>query len=324
MQENLQPNKELNLALERAEAVKSYNTLNPEWNSMPEKEKGYYDNDKRGYVEPTERAQQIQKEQKGYKTNVENIDKYKELAKPGPESVEEKFNTGTGDPEALKQEKEKVEQEIASIAKAIESTSLKLNELREKLGMPPSEDIPSLMVKKEKLESLRKIQKDLESKLDFVNKKTEAVEQENVENSNIEKSGNQELMSGIEGDLKKISALLDSRVTRKETGVSALAMRAYERSDLEGIKHYISLVNHKVNEMQDGWSTDDKPETMQNLSRALSELNENIKSIVSKIKDEEKRKKFSQAVSVVTSNIESTQHFFTRRAEALKQYQNLR
>src|ERR1035437_5643513 len=156
--ENL-PNSERNLALERQEADTRFKELITELDAMPEKNQSYFDPDKKHYVSPPKvKANLDERTELRYKKN--NIDSYIELAKP---KEEQEYVAGDiSNIEKMKIEKERVEKEIGEIKKVMVDTTNKINELRAKLGMPETEDIPSLIQKKEKLENLLAIQSDLE------------------------------------------------------------------------------------------------------------------------------------------------------------------
>ncbi len=256
--------------------------------------------------------------------HINTIGEYKDLAKPRPELQESKFNSNTADPEVLKQEKEKVEQEIATITKAIESTSIKLNELREKLGMPPSEDIPSLMVKREKLESLREVQKDLEAKLEFVNKKQEAEKEEGNNEKKIEGKSLTEESLLISLGLRKISALINSSRSKQDTEFSVLALKSPEKPTTEELKEYILKLETKINELGPDWSTDENPQLLMDLGKAFSELSMNLKNSISKIKDEEERTDFSKSIAHIVDKAEKEAVFFVNKGQALAQYQGVK
>lgn len=306
---------EKNISFERPDMVKEYNDLYKQW-------EGLNDFDKNSVLQGRGDQKNIDmynRKNELYDT-VTNIDKYKELAKP--QETQEHIVGDISNSEKLQAEKQKVDMEIQSIKGSIDGTTRKLNYLRQKLGMQETDMIPSLMVKKEKLSSLVAIQNDLENKLNFENKKSEAIQQEGAQNSKIEKGSIGDVMNSISHDLKNISRILDSRVSKKESGVLNVALQAPENPDLETVKEYLSKINIKVNEMDDGWSTDDNPENMRQLSRALSKLKDNVQEISSKIKDEEQRKDFLSKTDNVVDNINKASSFFIRKAQGLEAYKN--
>ena len=154
-----QLNQEPNIFLDRPNMVKEHNELHAQWEGLDS-----FDRNLALQGRGDQKNIDIYKKKKELYSKATDIDKYKELA-ISKENMEKPEVGDTSDPEKLKQEKEKVEAEVEKIQKDIEATTRKLNELRATLGMEPSEDIPSLMDKKAKLEDLKYIQDDLDAKL---------------------------------------------------------------------------------------------------------------------------------------------------------------
>ncbi|MFA6515002.1 MAG: hypothetical protein WCT42_01920 [Candidatus Paceibacterota bacterium] len=177
-----QPNQERNLSLERQEAIKRQDELQKEYDTIPDQDKEYKDRgdtDKYGYRFADNFSANLL-ESKKVDDKIETIDEYKKFATSKENLTSPKIGD-ISDFEKMKTEKEKIDGEIEKTKNDIVSTTNKLNELRLKLGMPSSEDIPSLLDKKENLGNLLLIQKDLENKLNFEIKKQEVNKSENTE-----------------------------------------------------------------------------------------------------------------------------------------------
>ena len=227
--------------------------------------------------------------------------------------------------------KGKNEKEIEKISKDIEITTNKLNELRAKLNMPPSDDIPSLIDKKEKLSSLLLFQKKLEDKLKFENKKTGAQKEENLENTKMENKNLNEKVESINSSINNLSRLLEERESKGYTQIfenqesfRVLATKTPDVSDFEETKNYFLNIQKITKNQNNERSANDNTESLYNISSLLKRLSMNIKEFTSKIQNENKKKEMSKITFSVADNIDKVSFFVSRKAQALETYKNTR
>jgi len=176
-----------------------------------------------------------------HRKKVGNIDKYKELAKS-----KESQKHAAGDisnPEKIKEEKEKVDKEIEKTKKEIRNVTIELNDLRAKLGMPETDDIPSLVQKNEKLSSLLNIQADLEQKLDLEKKKAESQNQENKKNpENQEPQEMKKFESSFRATLEDISnqakTMLDALYERQQNRLTPIQSNENFQMMISSIRNF--------------------------------------------------------------------------------------
>lgn len=326
-QENQEYPQEKNIGLGRPDMVKEYNELNDKWNELDG-----FDRDlalqERGSPENIE----IYKRKNELYSNVTDIDRYRKLAKPA-EGESKHIITDTSTLEKIKQEKEKVTKEINNIQGEIEQDGRQLNYLRGKLGMSPSEDIPSLANKRKRLGDLLVIQSDLEGQLKFVSQKTETEQQEKSERKNIESSNINENLENISSSLKSLSSLLEERqhngyhtIFSDEEGFRVVARKISDSSDIEDIKTNLTrmgaIVEDFADHRRDG--INDNAESLYRLSSKLGQLSASLLELPSKLQSEEQRKEFAQTSQSVEEKISVAAGRISNKARALEEYENLR
>ena len=331
MNENIkQPmTQEKNLALERAEAVKSHNDILKDYNDMPENDKEWnYDKNEINNPEASNKKRAMS----SLRESVGNIDKYRNIAKP---EKNEEYQVGDiSNIEKLAEEKKKVDIEIENTKKSIEDSVRELNELRAKLGMPDTDDIPSLTQKKEKLTSLFSIQKELENRINFETKKIQVQEDETQGSSKMENRYINEGVQEISRNLKMISRLLDERNSSKfshvfqdENMIRTLASKNFDSLTIEEIKGYTIKIREAtsvVSQLGNRWSTNDIPDSMYRLGKSFSLLSESIKNISSKIIDENERRNFSKTISDCVQYLDQIYNVFIKQAHNIEEYQKVR
>lgn len=326
MKENApQLNQGRNLALERQEAVKLHNEILKE-------QEGFSDEDKKWNVDKgtnnnpkyTENASKMI----GLRKNVETIDKYRNLA-ISKENLTSLEIGDISDIEKINQEKEKVNKEVEKITREIEYTKSELNELRKKLNLPESDDIPSLSDKKHKLENLLTIKNELENKLNFEIKKQESQKKENSENSKRE-SGN--LNTGIEdiaSDIKKVALMLKERqssgynsIFNNEDGFYSIASKIGESSNKEEIKNNLIGLGIIIEDFADnrGRGVNDNTENLYSMVGKLKQLTSSLQQLPQKLQNEEERKELSQLVNIIAEKVDTTASKITRKAQAIEQF----
>ncbi len=329
-----QQNQEKNLALERQEAVKRQNELQKEYDVIPEEDKEYKDRgdvDKYGYRFADNFSANLQESGK-VDDKIETIDEYRKLA-TSKENLNLPEISSISDTEKIKIEKEKIESEIKKTKKDIEVTTNKLNELRSKLGMPPSEDIPSLVDKKENLGNLLVIQKDLENKLNFESKKAGVQKEENFENKQRESKNFNENIESISYGIGNFSKSLEERqsngynqIYQNQEVFRTLASNTPDISNFEEIKNYFTSIKNAtgIENVMDMNEREDNPENMYNASRLLKQLSLNIQEFASKIQDENQKKEISGTVSSIIENLDRASSFVSRKAQALEMMKNVK
>lgn len=308
-----QINQEKNLALERQEAVKLHNDLFAENSNLTDEEKEW-DVKKNTSVNPrySENSQKMMELRK----NVESIDKYREIAK----SSEGTVNYEVGDTSSLENinnEKQKIDTEVNKIKNNIEKTSQELNSLREKLGMPPTDEIPSLMDKKVELEKLIAIQNDLESKLNFENKKKGAIDNENKNESNIEQKSFKDNLENLSLNLRGMAREQDS------FDFKIIASSLEDFSDIDDLKSKLSKILISVENFAENGLKDNLDDLRENAIK-LSQIETSLRDLPSKIKDEEERKEFGAFVSNIANNVGEIASFVKLKASRLQDYLNVK
>ena len=311
-----QPNQERNLALERQEAVKLHNDI------LKDKE-----NFEAVGKESTDRDSQMQ----SLREKVQNIDKYRNLAK---EFDGNRYYYNVGDissVEKLTIQKEKIDKEVERVKSMIEETSNELNELRKKLGMEPTEDIPSLIIKKERLPYLYKMQQDLEGKLNSENKKVEAQKEENFENKQRENKNFSSSIESINSDINNLSKSLEERqsngynqIFQNQEVFRTLASSAPDVSNFEEIKNYFSNIKNAIeieNEKR-GNGINDNAKNLYNVSSLLKKLAINIQEFTSKIQNEKEKKEIVNMTASIIENLDKVSSFVSKKAQALEAYEN--
>ena len=325
-----QQNQEKNLALERQEAVKRQNELQKEYDVIPEEDKEYKDRgdaDKYGYRFADNFSANLQ-EGKKVDDKIETIDEYRELA-TSKENLNLPEINNNFDIERIKIEKEKIDHVIEETKKDIESITNKLNELRSKLGMPPSDDIPSLIDKKENLGNLLVIQKDLENKLSFEKQKDESQKEENFENTKIENKNIAEGIEEMSSSLKKISSLFNERqslgynaIFDDEDGFSIIANKLVDGSNGEEIKNNLTKLGNIVEDFADnrGRGIRDDTENLYIMISALKQLSASILDLPRKLQNEEERKKMAQTTVLVSEKVDGAISRIAQKANAIEEF----
>ncbi len=315
MNENITPppNSSRNLALERQEAVKLHNEILKEQENLPDTEK----------QESTDKVAEMST----LREKVQNIDTYKDLAK----RFNDQYYYRVGDissVENLKKEKEKIDIEVEKVKLGIEDTTRKLNELRQKLGMEPTTDIPSLDIKKERLPYLLKTQDDLHGQLDFEIKKQESLKEENTENSKMEQYFLKNSLEEVSSSLRRVSGMIDERQSQgfqdifsDPTAFRYIASGLEDFSDNEELKAKLSKLGSIVEDFARP-SLNDHPDSMRELASKLSQLESSLRELPSKIKNEEERQEFGRLVSSVASKVDEAVSFIRRKAGQLEEARN--
>lgn len=305
-----QLNQEKNLALERQEAVKLHNEILKEQDNFSEEDRqwnvneGINNNPK--YTENASKMIELRKE-------VESIDKYRELAK-SKENLNLPEIDDISDVEKIKTEKEKIDSEIEKTKNDIESTTNKLNELRAKLDMPPSEDIPSLLDKKENLGNLLMIQKDLENKLNFAIKKQEVNKSENIKQKNPEQKF-------LKDNLEDLSFALRRMVNDQDSfSFGIIATNLLE--DFLGMDDLKSKLSKIVTSVEDFAKNGlrNNLDSLHQDAMKLSQIETSLRNLSSKMKNEEEKKEFGQFVSGVADKVGENVAFIRLKADRLQDY----
>jgi len=309
-----QPNQEKNLALERQEAVKLHNEILKKQESLPDTEK----------QEATDKVAEMST----LREKVGNIDKYKDLAKP----FNDQYYYRVGDISSvgkLNKEKERIDTEVEKVKSVIEETANKLNELREKLGMEPTTDIPSLDIKKERLPYLLKIQSDLENKLNFETKKQKSLKEETTENSKREGRNVTEGLEDISSNIKKIASMLDERqssgynsIFNDEDGFRSVASKIDGSSNKEEIKNNLTRLGSIVDDFADnrGRGVNDDTENLYSMVGKLRYLASALQELPQKLQNEEERKELAQIAGSVAEKVDTAASRITRKAQAIEEF----
>jgi len=272
--------------------------------------------------------QKIREENSNNLTTSRNIDDYKRLAGPSPIKMDN-FMYIPKEISEIQQATLENEIKIEEMKKNIEITANKLNELRLKLGMPETDDIPSLIDKKEYLSFLLTKQNDLESKLNFEKQKSESIKQEKIENSQKE---NNDLKLGLEeisSHLKKTAILLDERkgngynpIFENEDGLKSIALKLNGYLDKAEVKNNLfslgNIVDNFTNNKNRG--VNDNPESMRMLADKLKNLLYSVQNLSSVIQNEDERKEFSGSISYVSDKIDTAISRIIKGASALEEY----
>ena len=312
-----QPNQEKNLALERQEAVQRYSELEKEYNSIPNEDKEYKDRgdaDKYGYRFANNFSTNL-KEIKEVSDKIESIDKYREVAKSNENS---EYQVGdVSDIEKMKEEKEKADDEIKKIKHSIEKTKSDLNELRAKLDIPPTDEIPSLMDKKTKLEKLLAIQNDLENKLNFENKKEEVIKEGSLEQDKMEQRF-------LKDNLMELSSVLRRMVDNQDSfRFGMIATNLENFSNMDELKSELSKIIVSLEDFAKNGLKDNLDALHQDSSRVL-QIETSLRNLPSKIKNENERREFGQFVSGVVSKVSEVSSFINLKASRLQDYLNVK
>lgn len=304
-----QPNQEKNIALERPSMVKEHNELVKEWEALDS-----FDQNLVLQERGSPRNIEIYNRKNELYSNVTNIDKYREIAK-SKESINT-FEIGDiSDNEKMIKEKEKIDSEIKKMVEDIESTAIKINSLRHKLGMPPSKDIPSLIDKKENLGNLLVIQKDLENKLNFEIKKQEVIKSENIDQNVLEQKF-------IKDDLEGLSFALRGIVNNQDSfGFGIIASGLNDYSDIDDLKSKLSKIVTSVENFTKNGLRDDLNALLQDASK-LGQIEASLRNLTSKINNEEERKSFGQFISGVADKISENVAFIKFKASKMQEYLN--
>ncbi len=304
------PNSEKNLSLERQEAVKLHNEILAGYNDLQDKTN----------KEATEKVSEMEK----IRENVRVIDQYKSSAK----SFSDQYYYRVGDisnVEKLNKEKEKVDKEVEKIKSWIRDDTVKLNELRKKLGMEDSNDIPSLDIKKERLPYLLNIQSDLQNKLSFKEKKLRIGDEENTENKKLENRNLQVTLQDMASSIKSFASALEDKQA-EGNAVEEFRNAARSLESVSSDEELISTLNNLGNKfalISDVGDLDFKSESFFGLSSSVNKFLTVIENIPQSIKNEEKRQEVSRKVSYVTDEAQLLQSFLARKAQAIKDYEDV-
>lgn len=315
-----QINQERNLALERQEAVTLHNEILKEQEGFSEEDKKWNidkgTNNNPKYTENASKMQELRK-------NVESIDKYRELAKS-----KENFNSieigDVSDIENLQQEKEKISNEYENTVRDIEQTKSELNDLRKKLDLPETDDIPSISDKKLKIEKLLSIKSDLEGQLDFETRKQEDIKNENTESQKIEKHFLKNSLEEVSTNLRRVSNMINERQSNGFQDIFSdpdafryIASGLEDFSDNEELKTKLSKLGNIVEDFARP-SLNDHPDSMRELAQKLSQLENSLRELPSKIRNEDERQEFGRLISSVASKVDDAVSFIRRKAGQLE------
>lgn len=260
---------------------------------------------------------------------ITNISEYKMMASP---KFEDKIDNIQIPDEISEIEKAEVENEkrIEETKKNIEDTANKLNELRQKLGMEATDDIPSLIVKKEKLSTLLIVQNELESKLSFEKQKSESINKEQTENKQRE---NNNLNVGIEevsSNLRKLASLIEERQSKgyqnifsAPDGFKSVASGLVEFTNKDDLKSKLFRLGSTVEDFAPR-GINDTPDSMREVSSKLKQLLVSLQEFSSKIQNEEERKEFSGSISSVIDKVDMASNRISKGADLLQDYLNVR
>lgn len=328
--ENTQPNQEFpqerNISLERQEIIKRHNEILAEFDALSDDEKK-----KEGVWFKNPEAQRMADEMDDLRKEADAIKEYRELAKPKSDSLENKKNDTEISPEDLPKEQEMSQKEVKSLEYSISTETEKLNKLREVLGMPPTEDIPSLVDKREKLSKALEIQEELRNRVNIENKKEIAKNEES--NQSLKREG-RNLNDGLEvigNDMGNFSKILEDRQSQGFSQIfqnsevfRTLASQTPDTSNSEDIKNYFSSMKTAIDGLQGKWSLNDKPESLDDSAKALRQLSNNIQEFTSKIQNGEQRKEIALLASSLIGSVDRASSVLTNKARDFDSYLNTR
>jgi hypothetical protein len=305
-----QPNQDINLSLERQEAVQLHNEILQEQENLSDPEKDQVIDKK--------------SELSVLREKVGVIDKYKTLAKP----FNDQYYYRVGDIssiEKLNNEKLRIDTEIEKVKKWIKDDTDTLNELRNKLGMEPSNDIPSLDIKKERLPYLLRIQDDLENALKLEIKKQE----EELENSKREGRNTSMEIEDITFTIKKIASLLEERqsngynqIFSDEEALRTIAIKIGDSTNQEETRNNLVQLGNIVEDFFDnrGRGVNDDTESLYSMSNKLKQLASSLMELPQKLHSEEERKELSQITNSVAEKVGNAVSKIIRRAHAIEEF----
>ncbi len=320
-------NQERNLALERQEAVALYNDLLKEQETFSEEDKSF--DIKKGGFSSSEFEENLSKTAV-LRKKVETIDEYRTLATSKEDLAQVEIGDSS-DIEKIKQEKEKIDTEIKKYTRDIDRTKSELNDLRKKLDLPETDDIPALSDKKEQISCLMAIKEELETKLHFALQK-EALEKtkENTalkrENKNLAESF-ETFSSGIQ----KVASLLEKRksngynpIFKDEEAMRAIAQKIGISQNAEEMKADLSKFASIVEEFADNRNrgANDNPESLYDMVSALRQLSPVLEELTKSTHNEEE-KGIAQVAASVVEKINAASSAISQKAETLQRFVNL-
>lgn len=311
---------ERNLAYDRKVAVDSHNELQKHYDALPEEDKKWRVRD--GQMSMSDEAMRLSGETNSLYTQVQNIDSYREKAKPLETLSEISVDQN---PEKLREEKIRIDKQVDQTKRSIHDTTNRLNELRAKLNLPPTEDIPSLIQAKEKLGKLLKVQENVTSQVLFEDKKDSNTKMEETENLNHE---NKTIANGFENaasDLRRIAHKFEERSSQRFTplfqdeerlGMIANKLTSVEQDESQQVlQQLINILSTPASNISN--SVSDSTESLFDLSSTLRMLSTNIAEIPSKIQDDEKRIKLSRITDEAKDVIDRAAAYVNNKAHAL-------
>ncbi|MBP9821595.1 MAG: hypothetical protein KBC98_01785 [Candidatus Pacebacteria bacterium] len=318
---------ERNLALERQEAVKLHNALLKERENFSEKDK-QWNNEERDFNNP--RYGENESNMNKLRRDVNTIDNYKKIAIPEKEIPFPKVGD-ISNVEKIKEEKQKIDIQIEKTKKDIVSTTNTLNDLRKTLGMPPSEDIPSLIQKKEGLQNLLVIKDELENKLSFEQKKAELQREVNNEDKKREGMTLHNSLEVLNSDIGKLGNLLEDRkkmgysqILQDEESFTGIASQYPDVTNFEEMKNYFSDIESVIKNTTDKWQLNDNPESLYSVSRLSKQLASSIREYTSHIQNEEERGEVLKSASTAAERLDNLSSLVATKAQAIADYQNVR
>ncbi len=252
---------------------------------------------------------------------AENIDQYRELA-TSKENMDKPNIENSEEPEKLKQEKEKVDAEIDKVQREIEENTRKLNELRAQLGMEPSEDIPSLMDKKAKLEDLKFVQDDLEAKLKDKEKQINIKENSDAEDSKLEmhhlKGSLEEVTSRLRqlmGELREREGRGLNQVFDNENLIGSAMQNLESVNDIKNLPEYLNKLSAGFNINYRGKGRfSENTDSLRKMAQQLNGVYSAIEVIPSKIQNEQEKGEVASLVNKVKNSIDEARSMLRNKA----------
>ncbi len=327
---NEQFSQERNLSLERQELNKKIDT-NFDRQKELQKDADIIEKDGKKFYrfksgsEQHEEYKNIVEDNKKTLETVVNISEYKNLASPIFEDkiipVKE-LNTRA----ELEQAQIENKQEIQKVQESIENTKSKLNELRGKLGMPPSEDIPSLLDKKAKLESLMIIHNDLELKIKDQEARNDSNLSENKEEANLEKYNIKSSIEEISNSLSSIRSELNDRdgaglnqVFENDDAIRRALSDFNSFNDISELPEFLNRLSSSLNiEYRGRGRFSENSDSLRDLAHKLGQLHSVVEVIPLKIRSNEVRNKIGDIVGRLKNSIDEARMQILAKASQIE------
>lgn len=314
---------EPNLALERQDAVDLHNEIAEKYNALPDEDKQF---PKERDYKMTPEAEEYSKKMFEARRRVANIDEYRKEAIP--DGSQEDFHTGEMTTlEQAQQEKEKVDQEIQKLEKDIKGTKQDFNRLRRELGLAPSEDIPNLIVKNEKLEKLVNLKSNIEEKIGSLSVRKDISEQEIAQEGRRKEGNFLEEFSHAKNDLLKV---VDSLKERSQQGYSKifqdeeeLMLSMRQMGQVQTSQEVVDALSRIIDSLEPysgpREQARDKPESLFELSRRLNQLITTVSDLPKSVGDDNDEL-ISKLKQDVVNRLGSARSTVIGKAQALERY----